>query len=468
MLPTALVALSAGNLELAESFLLMSGLIGFLSGGIYFALRGQEREMVNHQTFLLCVIAWFGLSVAGAFPFVLSDQLSWGDGFFEAASGLSTTGASVFLSLAETPKAIIFWRAILQWYGGLLTLVSFLMVLAPAGVGGMREVHSRLMEQSLGDDIWRSFSIIRQIAAAYSLVTLVLAWLLILTGLPPFDSMCLAFSTISTGGFLPVDGTLGVYDNSLADLVVAFGMLMGASSLLWHRMVVRGKWQFLVEHRESYIFIFLVLATGLLYSITLFQLAGNASVLPATSALRQGFFTAVSLISTTGFELRYADVTVLPGLLVFSLAFIGATHFSTAGGIKIYRFGVLVIQVADEVARLVYPNRIRAGRLGRPRPSMQLLNGIWSSLILTIILIAVVAGIVTFDIGQLDGGIIAAVSSFSNIGPLYNTGWGPAGEWPSYFEMSMVTKMSLAITMIIGRIEVIVLLGALNFRFWNR
>ena len=300
MLPTALIALSAGDGGLAGVFLLTSGLTGFLSGGVYFALRGHKKELVNAQTFLLCVLGWFGLPFAGAFPFVISGQLNGIDALFEAASGLTTTGSTMFQSLADVPTALIFWRAILQWFGGLLTLLSFLLILAPSGIGGLPNQQIGVIERNLSDDAGRLLYVVRQVAATYTVLTLTLAWLLIVAGIPPFDAICLSFSTLSTGGFMPVDGTLAVYDNRLAELFIAIGMVLGATSVLWHRMAVRGKMHMLKEHMESYALLGLVLLLGLLYSIILFQLAGSASVLPPSSALRQGFFAAISLISTAG------------------------------------------------------------------------------------------------------------------------------------------------------------------------
>ena len=468
MLPTALVALSAGDGDLAEVFLLTSGLTGFVSGGIYFALREQKKELVNAQTFLLCVLVWFGLPLGAAFPFVVSGQLNGIDALFEATSGLTTTGSTTFSSLADVPTALIFWRAILQWFGGFLTLLSFLLILAPGGVGGVPRRQIGMMDRNLNDENGRIFQVIRQVGASYAIFTLVLAWLLIIAGLPPFDSICLAFSTLSTGGFLPIDGTIASYDNRLAELFLALGMLIGATSVLWHRMAVRGKMQMLAEHRESYALILLVVALGLLYSIVLFRLAGSASVLPPSSALRQGFFTAISLVSTTGMELRHADVTVLPGLLVICVALVGATPFSTAGGLKLYRIGAMIVQAAGEIGRLIYPSSVRGGKVGQTDYTIQLMKAIWSSFLLSMIMIAIVAGMVTYDIGHFDGGLVAAVSSFSNIGPLYASGWSQTGEWPSYAEMGLTVKYALIVTMILGRIEIIVLLGALNLNFWRR
>ena len=468
MLPTAMIAISAGDSALAEEFLLTAGLTGFLSGGVYFALRGQERELVNAQAFLLCALVWFGLPFAGAFPFVISGQLSGIDALFEAASGLTTTGSTMFRTLEDVPTAIIFWRSALQWYGGLLTLLSFILILAPSGVGGLPDRQVGMMERNLGGETGRTYYVVRQIAGAYSLFTLMLAWLLILSGIAPFDAICLSFSTLSTGGFMPIDGSLSVYDNQVAEMLIALGMLLGATSVLWHRMAVRGKLQMLAEHRESYFLLGMVLGLGLIYSIVLFRLAGSASVLPPVSALRQGFFAAISLISTSGFESRHADVTVLPGLLVVCIALIGATPFSTAGGLKLYRIGAMSVQAVREIGRLIYPHSIRGGRFGQTGYTIQLMKAIWASFLMSMVLIAIVAGMVTYDIGHFDGGLLAAVSAFSNIGPLYTSGWNQTAEWPGYIDMSLTVKYALIATMTLGRIEIIVLLGALNFHFWRR
>ncbi|MCT4656150.1 MAG: hypothetical protein N4A65_10100, partial [Cohaesibacter sp.] len=395
MLPTALIAISAGHSELAEEFLLTAGLTGFLSGGVFFALRGQEKELVNVQTFLLCVLIWLGLPVVAAFPFVISGQLSGIDALFEAASGLTTTGSTMFRTLEEVPTAIIFWRAILQWFGGFLTLVTFLLILAPNGVGGLPNRHIGMMERSFGEEFGRTFFVVRQVGAAYGTLTLILAWLLILSGIAPFDAICLAFSTLSTGGFMPIDGTLSSYKNQWAEFLIALGMLAGATSILWHRMAVRGKLQMLAEHRESYYLVGLMAGLGLLYAIILFRLAGSASVLHPFSALRQGFFTAVSLVSTTGFEVRHADVTVLPGLLVACVALVGATPFSTAGGLKLYRIGAMMMQAVREVGRLIYPHSIRGGKFGKTDYTIQLMKAIWASFLVSIILVIVVAVVVT-------------------------------------------------------------------------
>lgn len=468
MLPTSLIALSAGDFELAGEFLLTAGLTGFVSGGVYFALRGQEKELVNAQTFLLCVLVWFGLPFAGAFPFLISGQLSGIDSLFEATSGLTTTGSTVFRSLESVPAAIIFWRAILQWFGGLLTLLSFILILAPSGIGGLPDRYVGMMERNFGEDQGRTVYVFRQVGAAYGFLTLCLAWLLIVAGLSPFESICIAFSTLSTGGFMPIDGPLSNYDNPVAELFIGLGMLVGATSILWHRMAVRGKLQMLAEHRESYVLIAIIALLGLLYSIVLFRLAGSATVLPPITALRQGFFTAISLVSTSGFEVRHADVTVLPGLLVICVALAGATAFSTGGGLKLYRIGAMMVQAVREIGRMIYPHSIRGGMIGNTAYDIQLMKAIWASFLLSMILIAIVSGMVTYDIGHFDGGLIATISSFSNIGPLYMSGWSQTGEWPGYYSMSLAVKYALIVTMILGRIEIIVLLGALNVSFWRR
>ncbi|MCV6576965.1 MAG: hypothetical protein OIF58_14660 [Cohaesibacter sp.] len=468
MLPTALIALSSGQIQLAEEFLLTAGLTGFLSGGVFFALRGQEKALVNAQTYLLCILVWIGLPFVAAFPFVISGQLSGINALFEAVSGLTTTGASVFRTLEEVPSAIIFWRSILQWFGGFLTLLTFLLILAPNGIGGLPSRHIGMIEQAFGDESGRAFYVVRQVGGAYALLTIVLAWLLILSGISPFDAMCLAFSTLSTGGFMPIDGTLSSYDNRWAEFLIALGMVIGATSIFWHRMAVRGKLQMLSEHRESYYLLAMMAVLGLLYSIILFRLAGSASVLPPLSALRQGFFTAISLVTTSGFEIRHADVTVLPGLMVAFLAMIGATPFSTAGGLKLYRFGAMVMQAGREVGRLIYPHSIRGGRFGKTDYTIQLMKSIWACFLLSVILVIVVAVILSHDIGHFDGALLATISAFSNIGPLYSAGWSATNAWPDYYQLSLVSKYALIATMILGRFEIIVFLGAINLNFWRR
>ncbi|MBL4876424.1 MAG: hypothetical protein JKY10_08025, partial [Cohaesibacteraceae bacterium] len=172
MLPVAGFAISIGDDILAREFILLSGLTGFIAGGVFFSLRGRVSRPGNAQGFVLCVLCWTILPVIAAIPISHGAQVSFIDGLFEAMSGFTTTGATIFRSLDPLPQPLVLWRAILQWYGGFLTLMGILLILSPAGVGGIPTRQLGLGDKRGIQDPRSVMAIATQIAWAYSLATL--------------------------------------------------------------------------------------------------------------------------------------------------------------------------------------------------------------------------------------------------------------------------------------------------------
>jgi len=179
--------------------------------------------------------------------------------------------------------------------------------------------------------------------------------------------------------------------------------------------------------------------------------------------------TAASLISTTGYETRNGGLALLPLPLVVMLVFVGGGSFSTAGGIKYYRFGAMLTQSYRDLMRLLYPHGIRPARFGSQPYDMQLMKAIWSHLVVIVVLLGVVALAVSGEATDYEGALLATVAAFSNIGPLYDTAWS-AGlrEWQLFADFGGFTKLILALTMILGRIEVLAVLGIVNGAIWVR
>ncbi len=459
LVPAAIAVVSADGA--ATEFLIISGLTGFLSGAIFFALQGRQPRFDRAAGFVLAATLWIVLPLIAAVPFALHGHFGYVAALFEAVSGFTTTGATIFHSLAGAGPSIIFWRAELQWLGGLMTLVTFVTILAPAGVGGLSSRGLAALGGFSEAGPERIAQGLRRMVTLYALFTGLCIILLFFCGVPTFDAICLAMSTVSTGGFMPVDGNLSVYGSPYAEGVIALFMVVGATSIVFHRSVLEGRWSMLRGHRETWWVIGVMAVTGVVYGWTFHT--GESLI----AALGEGLFDSISLISTTGFETRSGGLSAIPDTLVLFLAIGGAGALSTAGGLKYYRIGGMTVQSMHELKRLLFPHSVRSTRFGSQPYDLNLMKAIWANLVVAVVIISVAALALSISLPAFDAAMVAAVAAFSNIGPLYSQEWLIGTNWPAYGDFGVFAQLAMIVTMILGRIEVIVLFASLYAAYWR-
>jgi len=210
LLAPAAVGMLSGENNIAALFLVMAGLTGFLSGAVFFGVRGRDLRVGRVTSFILAMLIWIVPALGAALPFVWIAGLNYPAALFEAVSGYTTTGATVFTDIDMVPRTLVFWRAELQWLGGLMTLVMVITILGPAGLGGLPSGQVGMIQATSRSNTVHSLTVVRDIFAAYALISLLCVLALLVCGIPLFDSLCLAFSTISTGGFTPRNGWCSV------------------------------------------------------------------------------------------------------------------------------------------------------------------------------------------------------------------------------------------------------------------
>ncbi|MCB1497104.1 MAG: TrkH family potassium uptake protein [Bauldia sp.] len=463
LLPAA-IGLAVGENHSAAIFVVVAGLVGFLAGGAYFALRDRTRSLDRVAGYVLVVCVWVIPPLLAAIPLMRIADTTYVTALFESVSGYTTTGASALKAIAPLGFSGIFFRAELQWLGGLMTLLTIVAVISPSGLGGIPRV---ALVASTDRHFNRLGATLRQITLTYLTITVACAALLLATSIPPFEAVCLALSTVSTGGFMPIQGNLSVYDSTLAEFIIAIFMLIGATSIVWHRMMLEGRWSMMAKHRESYWTIAMALLAGLVYAVGYVVQRSGSDAFSFLDSLRDGFFTGASLVSTTGFDAHASGLAALPLPIVLLFALIGGSAISTAGGIKYYRVGGMLTLSLQELRRLVYPHSIRTSRLGSALYDLAQMKSIWSSLVASLAVIVAAALLIATSEPNFDGALTAAIAAFSNVGPVYSTGWPAPDAWPAYADFSAFAKLVMIATMILGRIEVLVLLGALNLAYWR-
>lgn len=463
MLATALVGLGMGESVAAAPFFTTAMATGFVAGSIYFASRRRAEARSRRGRYLFLVLAWVIPPIFAAIPLLPATDGDFFASLFEAVSGLTTTGASVFAEIDALSRTDVLWRAELHWLGGFLTLVLVIVALAPAGVGGIPARDSVVARRAVSGEGAPQWGLIRDLLIGYSVTTAVVIGALAAAGIPSFDAVCLAMASVSTGGFMPSDGGLGAYASPLGELILALAMIAGATSVLWHRMLVGGRWQALRDHRESYWIIAAAFFVGLAAAIALVDDFG----IGWGEALRLGFVNGASLVSTSGMEVQAGGFGLLPVAFVLLVAMIGGGAFSTAGGLRFFRLGGMLIESLKETRRLIYPHGVRPKVFGSREFDVGVIKAIWSLVTASIAVLAIAALGMALSGVEFGGAAAAAVAMLSNVGGVYTAEWAEAASWPTFAEMPIGVQLLLMAVMIVGRLEVIAVVVAVSLVIWR-
>lgn len=463
MLLPSLTAWVEGDADLAWSFGASAVLTGFFGGALLAVTSGSGETMDKRESYLFVVLVWVVLAGFGAVPLYFADpQFAGIDALFEASSGLTTTGATVLGDLDGVSSAILLWRALLQWGGGFLTILLVIVLLSYIGVGGL-ELFVSALPKGEGDSLsTRMAQTARALAWAYALATLACWVLLWLAGVPGLEALCLAFSTLSTGGFVTRNTGIAAFDSWAVELVLLFFMLVGAVnfSLVW--AAFHGRWQHIRREPELRYLLAGAAAAGVGLAVYVF-IAGGYSAL---ASLRHGLFAAVSALTTTGFSSTDPQIWVgLSPILLIGLILVGASTGSTGGGLKLMRVAVLFKQARRELARLSHPHGVVSLRFGDRRITDPVIRAVWSLFFVYILAFAAISlALALLGIDVLTA-LAAAAVTLSNAGPAM-AGIDPAGG--GLAAMPPAAKALLCFAMLLGRVELLALLTLVNPAYWKR
>ncbi len=464
-----LVAMFSGDFDITVRLGQYLILGSFFCIAVLFSLSGRRRSDTQIGGYIIAVLMWTVIPFYAAVPLADVGGLGYFNAVFETISGLTTTGATVIRDIESLPRALILWRSQVQWIGGLLTLVTVLLLLAPSGIGGLPPNHASLISRAAAwTDRGRTFLSVMTITRVYLATTSACFVALVLVGEPPFKALNLAMMALSTGGFLPQNGSLLSFVSQPAILVLAVFLIIGATSIFWQAMVLNWQTNRMMRHRESYSIILSSIILAIVISSLLYQAAGSSEVLSLGAALIEGMFNAASLVSSNGIETREGVFALLPITLVIIIILIGGGIFSTAGGMKHYRIGGMIVQSLSEIRRLLYPHAINSARFGSQVYESGLLRAIWGYFTVAIISLSTFTILLNLSGMDFNASLMSAVASFSNAGPVYNSAWAVQGDigWPAYADLGAAPKLMLMCLMILGRLEVLAVLAVLNVKYW--
>jgi trk system potassium uptake protein TrkH len=461
MLPP--IAVSLHYHDGAHFHFLYSLLIILTAGlALWLPARKHKHELRTRDGFIIVTLFWTVLGISNSLPLMMGPHLSFTDAVFESFSGFSTTGATVMVGLDDLPRSILYYRQQLQWLGGMGIIVLAVAVLPMLGVGGMSlyraETPGPMKDTKLTPRITETAKALWYIYLGLTITCALAYWA---AGMEPFDAIAHSYSTVAIGGFSTHDLSMGYYQSAAIEMIaVVFMLLSGINFALhftaWRR--VNPVIYFFDPEVKAYLTILAAVA-----AVTVAYLYLTDTFMSFSNALHHGLFQAVSIGTTAGFTTAeyFNWPGFLPVLLLFT-SFIGGCAGSTAGGMKVIRFLLLVKQGVREITRLVHPNAQISVKIGNKPMSDRVVEAVWG------VFAAYVAAFTTMLLILMATGL-DQVTAFSAVAACMNNhgpGLGDVGF--HYRDINDIAKWVLCFAMLLGRLEIFTLLVLISPAFWRR
>ena len=433
----------------------------FVGAILYLSNRGSTTEHLElRQAFLLTNSAWISIALFGSLPFLLSEiDMSFTDAIFESTSGITTTGATVINNLEATSHGILIWRALLQWLGGVGIIVMALAVLPMLSIGGMQLFKTESYETP-DKVVPKAASFAAGISIVYITLTVLWALMLWVAGMPVFDSIAHAMTTLATGGYSTRSDSLAAFNSSSIEIIVIFGMIVGSLPFVHYLAITKKGLKNLFKDDQVKLFLTLIVFVVLIVSIYL-----NLNDIPFLEALRLASFNVISIITGTGFGTSdFNNWGGFPTTILLILMFIGGCAGSTTCGLRMARIQVLVANAKAQISKLIRPHAVVVSYYNQKPIPENVAESVMGFFFLYIISFAVIACLLGGLGLDLITAISGAASAIGNVGPGLGDIIGPSGTYQSIPELG---KLFLCAGMILGRLEIFAILVMFSPLFWK-
>lgn len=432
-----------------------------LGAALYFPTRRRPRSYVSRQSmFLMVVVCWLGVVLVGSLPFLLSGLMGPVDAFFNSMAGFTTTGAAT-VTPEELPQALLLWRSLSQWIGGIGIIVLFVAIAPLAGFGATQLYTAEAATPVQERITPRIRSTVKVLAVVYGGLTLGGVIVLHLAGMGTFDAVNYALSTVSTGGFSTDSNSVAAFDSWAVELAITAGMVLAGTNFAIYYIVIQRGLGRAVGNAELVTYLGVILASTIFITADLYASDYRASL---AIAFREALFQSASL--TTGTAFSTSDWSAWPpfsvALLVLVMA-VGGCSGSTAGGMKAIRVYLLSRNAAQEMFRLVHPRAVSPLVLGDRVLPERIRVGVLSFFFVYVATVAVGTLLIALHqvpAGQAFGSVFACVNITGSFP-------GAAGTSQFYADLPATAKTILAILMLLGRLELFTVLVLLSPAFWR-
>ena len=437
-----------------------SSIVTIIFGTLFFLSNLDHDKRLNlQQAFLLTALSWLSIALFGSLPFVFSNvEFSFTNAFFESMSGITTTGSTIIPNLESIPKGILFWRAILQWLGGIGVIVMAITLMPIMNVGGMQ-----LFQISNSDSsekiLPKSKEIALRLIYIYSGLTALCALSYKILGMNIFDSLTHSMTTIATGGFSNYNDSIGFFNSISIEISAMIFIILGSLPFIAYIKFLSGNNKILISDVQIKTFIKIIIFSIIILSIYL------SFVNPNQINLRSIFFNVISILTGTGYvNAQYDNWGSFPIILFLALMFIGGCAGSTTCGIKIFRIQILYSFIVNQLKKIIYPKGIFVLKYDRNPVDNKFISSIISFIYLYLVIFFIITALLSLSGLDFITAISGAATSISNVGPGLGSIIGPNGNFSSLPDIS---KWILTLGMILGRLELFAILVLFLPSFWR-
>ena len=463
MLPCALTDIITGEPSWSVFGLTALCVIG-IGGVITIAASGQTTKRPgSREAFLLTVLAWLVLPLAAAFPF-MALGFSFTDAYFEAVSGLTTTGATIMTGLDTEQKGLLLWRSILQWIGGGGIIVTAIAILPALRVGGMQLFQTESSDVS-GKFLPSVSEIATQITLLYIGLTVACGICYALAGMTPFDAVNHAMTTMSAGGYSTSDQSIGKYqDLRIIEICIVF-MILAAMPFGVMVLMMHGRWFSLVTDPQPRFFLFVVFGMTALLIVYLFVSPQATHMRSDPHVFRDTLFSVLSVITGTGYAVNdYGQWGSLADIVFVILMFIGGCAGSAACGMNVFRIEIMGRTMVSFIKKMLSPHRVTIVHYGGKRVAEDVLQSVMIFVFLYLLIFATSSLLLTLAGLDTLTAYSSAATALSNVGPGMGPRVGPASTFQG---LNNFAKWVMTFNMIFGRLEILPVFVVLTPRFWR-
>ena len=446
-----------------DSSFIGGSIISIIFGVLFFLTNLNHDKKLNlQQAFLLTALSWISIAIFGSLPFIFSNlELTITDSFFESMSGITTTGSTIMVNLDNAPKAILLWRAMLQWLGGVGIILMAITLMPIMNVGGMQ-----LFKVSSNDTAEKILPKSKQISIRliiiYSALTLLCAFFYKIFGMGFFDSLTHSMTTIATGGFSNYNESIGHFDSFLIEITAMIFILLGSIPFIAYIKFLNGDRKIFFSDTQIKTFFKIILFSIIILFI--FLVIKNKSLFEIS--IRSIAFNVISILTGTGYVTKDFDQWGnFPLIFFLILMFIGGCAGSTTCGIKIFRVQLLYHFLVNQLKKIIYPRGVFVIKYDKSSIDDKFMSSVIAFIYLYIIIFFALTAILTLTGLNFVTAISGAATSISNVGPGLGDTIGPNGN---FSQLPNFSKWILSLGMILGRLELFAILVLFLPSFWQK
>ena len=447
--------------ETKEAFVyLRLGILYMIIGLLILRFRPKTRSLFSREGAVAVALGWIVMSLLGAIPFtVLHEIPSYLDAVFETVSGFTTTGSSILINVETLSHASLFWRSFTHWVGGMGVLVLIMAVLPMMGGYDM----NLMKMESPGPSVTKFVPHIKDSAkilySLYFLIAMAQIICLLIARMPLFDTLCITFGTVGTGGFGVRVDSCGSYTYAQQYIISIFMILSGVNYTAYFLMATR-KMKAALRLEEVRLYLIIIGASTLLICLNI------RSMFPTLEeTFRASLFAVSTIITTTGYAT--VDFNLWPSFSKFILCLlmvVGASAGSTGGGLKVSRVIILTRGLKNELSLIVHPHERRIVRMDGEKVENSIVRNTQAYLAAYCLILSFSVLVVSLDNFDFETNVTAVLATFNNIGPGL-AGVGPTANFSPY---SPLSKLVLIFDMLAGRLEIYPLLTLFYGKTWKK